>query len=299
MPISEEQLKKWSNPGAQTTAKTTHETVRKTIESPNAPHASKNFDTFLQGSYANSTNIRGDSDVDIVAMLKSTFQPDLSRLTENQKAEYHRHFSDATYSVEQFRKDVTATLKDRFDSYQIDDSGQKCVKVLPGQGRLHADVVVCLERRIYRSFSQSVTDDYIPGIEIRCPNGERVRNYPKVHKHNCEQKNQDTKELFKPFVRIVKNLRTRLVERGKLGEKTAPSYYVECLIYNVPRDVFRSAPSWQVCFTNAVSWLAKADADAFQCAHMVHKLFGDMNTQWNKPDYHRFLKTMVVAWENG
>ena len=84
MPIPESQLETWSHQGAVTTAKQTHESIRKALDPYIWPTGVK-YEVYLQGSYKNTTNIRGDSDVDVVAQLNSTFQRDLSELPDYQK----------------------------------------------------------------------------------------------------------------------------------------------------------------------------------------------------------------------
>src|SRR5437870_11381300 len=80
MPIPESQLETWTHQGATTTAKSTHETIRRALAADSSPIKDKDFEIYLQGSYKNDTNIRGDSDVDVVVQLNSTFDPSLSSL---------------------------------------------------------------------------------------------------------------------------------------------------------------------------------------------------------------------------
>jgi tRNA nucleotidyltransferase (CCA-adding enzyme) len=77
--LTEQQLETWSHPGARTTAKSTADAIKNSLTG-SWRLAGKNVEVYLQGSYKNDTNIRGDSDVDIVVQLNSTFMPDLSEL---------------------------------------------------------------------------------------------------------------------------------------------------------------------------------------------------------------------------
>ncbi len=89
MAIPESQLATWSNPGASTTAKSTREAVERVLKR-HGPE--KDFDVYLQGSYRNSTNIYGDSDVDVVVQLNSTFQYEISHLDTGQQQAFHRAY---------------------------------------------------------------------------------------------------------------------------------------------------------------------------------------------------------------
>ena len=73
MAIPESQLEKWANQGAIITAKSTADSVKNALSSYDNWKDGVDFKVYLQGSYKNSTNIRGDSDVDVVAQLNSTF----------------------------------------------------------------------------------------------------------------------------------------------------------------------------------------------------------------------------------
>ena len=85
MAIPENQLETWSRQGATASATALYERIRTALKNDTALQG-RDFDVFLQGSYRNSTNIYGDSDVDVVAMLKETFKPDYDYLDESSKA---------------------------------------------------------------------------------------------------------------------------------------------------------------------------------------------------------------------
>jgi tRNA nucleotidyltransferase (CCA-adding enzyme) len=105
MPIPESQLDTWSRQGAVTTAKATHESIRNALTAFSSPirqmFADGSAEIYLQGSYKNDTNIRGDSDVDIVAELNTTFY---SNLTEQEKQ--YLSLGPAVYSLNQFRAGI-------------------------------------------------------------------------------------------------------------------------------------------------------------------------------------------------
>jgi tRNA nucleotidyltransferase (CCA-adding enzyme) len=77
MPIPESQLEIWSHQGAVTASKTTHESIRIALSANTSPIrqrvAAGGVEIYLQGSYKNDTNIRGDSDVDVVVELTATY----------------------------------------------------------------------------------------------------------------------------------------------------------------------------------------------------------------------------------
>jgi|ERR1035437_324830 hypothetical protein len=60
MSIPQSQLETWSNPGALATSADAYQRVRNVLLAAGSPVANGNADIYLQGSYANSTNIYGD-----------------------------------------------------------------------------------------------------------------------------------------------------------------------------------------------------------------------------------------------
>jgi hypothetical protein len=63
------------------------------------------------------------------------------------------------------------------------------------------------------------------------------------------------------MVRILKNMRTRLIDDGILATGSAPSYFIEGLLYNVPNDKFGT--SYEDTFVAAVNWILTADRTQF------------------------------------
>jgi hypothetical protein len=104
----------------------------------------KNYEIYLQGSYKNSTNIRGDSDVDIVVQLNTTFYHNSNQLSTIERELFQAQHSDATYSWNEFKSDLTSVLRDYFGRAAV-SVGNKSIKIAGGNVRLPADVVPCAQ----------------------------------------------------------------------------------------------------------------------------------------------------------
>jgi hypothetical protein len=63
----------------------------------------------------------------------------------------------------------------------------------------------------------------LAGICFFTSDGTRIVNCPEQHKANCTTKRQATNMWFKPMVRILKNMRSRLVDDGEINDGSAPS----------------------------------------------------------------------------
>ena len=287
MPIPESQLETWSRQGEVKTLKETHESVRNALRDYDWP-SHVQYEVYLQGSYKNDTNIRGSSDVDIVVQLNSTFRNNLSE-------DWKRHFgfTSATYRWEEFRSDTLEALRNYYGYWEVSE-GKKTLKVKTPY--LPADVVVCLQYRKYPDRPRS-EDHFVEGMTFWVPSENRwVINYPKLHYENGVKKHQDTNERYKPTVRMFKNARTYLIERKVIPADLAPSYFLECLLYNVPKDKFSS--NLQSTFCNVITWLWKADFSQFVCQNEQLSLFGNTPEQWSEDKARRFLEAMVNLWAN-
>ena len=229
MRIPESQLETWSHQGAVTTAKATHESIRNALDTYEWPNG-VNFEVYLQGSYKNNTNIRGDMDVDVVVQLNSAFY---SNFSEEQKR--YLGLIPESYGWSDFRADVLSALKDYYDSGMIAE-GNKSIKVKSTGGCLPADVVVCTQYRKYRSLNSR---DYVEGMTFWTRNKNRqVINYPKLHYENGVSKHQKTSGWYKKSVRMFKNIRNYIKENNYIPNNLAPSYFLECLLYNMPNENF-------------------------------------------------------------
>ena len=248
---------------------------------------------FLQGSYGNDTNIYSESDVDVVIRLDSIFYYDITSLSADEQALFHKNLSAGSYSYKTFKDGVVKALEKRFGKPAV-DAGNKAIKIKADGNRRAADVLVCAEFHKYRSYSaQSV--DYEEGICFWNGADKRIANYPRQHSANCTTKHQGTSSWFKPMVRILKNMRRRLVDDGVLAAGIAPSYYIEGLVYNVPDDKFGS--SYGKSFVEAINWIREADRTKFVCAHRQYYLLRDTSeVSWPTANCDAFRNAVTKMW---
>jgi uncharacterized protein YbaA (DUF1428 family) len=294
MAIPESQLETWSGLGAVTQSKNTYASIRGTLLDADAAYAAKSFEVFLQGSYGNDTNIYAESDVDVVIRLDSIMRSDLSALPAEQQQAYHSAYGKAAYTFAEFKGAVTDHL---VGAYGADvDPGNKAVKIKANGTRRNADVVICFQYRRYLRFVSEDDQEYIPGIIFPSQSSGEIINYPKRHSENCTTKHRGTHSYFKPTARILKNMRSRLVADGKIPAGTAPSYYLEGLLYNVPNEKFGT--SYGDTLVNSINWLLKTDRTQLVCANEQYYLLGDGNVQWPTANCDQFLSAVVEMWKN-
>jgi predicted nucleotidyltransferase len=206
--------------------------VRKSIDA-SAKLCAKDIEVFAQGSYANRTNVRADSDVDICVLCKNTFFPDYS-MSEG-LSDAILGYSDAQYRYPEFKNDVESALKSYFGTGSI-TRGKKAFDVHANTYRVDADVVPCFEHR--RFMGTTLDSWYLSGTELLPDNGGVIINWPRQNYRNGVDKNEVTGRRFKAVVRILKRLRNEMAANGHTVADPIPSYLIECLVWNVPNEGF-------------------------------------------------------------
>jgi len=290
MSIPESQLEIWAHQGAVTTAKLTKDSIKYALDSYNYWPDNINYDLYLQGSYKNNTNIWGDMDVDIILQLNNSF---CSNLNEEQNKLLG--IVNASYFLSDFRKDVLSALQKYYGLNNL-AIGNKTIKLKEDGSRLPADILVCLQYRNYFKLNYST---YIEGILFWTRNESReIINYPKLHYDNGVSKNKKCDNLYKPAVRIFKNVRTYLSNKKILDKRLIPSYFLESLLYNVPNDKFDR--SYQITFLGVLTWIMDSllanQCENYLCQNEQLPLFGNTPEQWSKHDALIFLTKLSEFW---
>ncbi len=295
MTITERQLETWSHQGATVTSSETYRSIKESLEFPYNSFADQNFETYLQGSYGNDTNIYRESDVDIVIQLNSIFKSNIASRPQSEQIAFSRVFPDSNYQFSTFKEQVLDTLQTDFDHHSV-TVGNKSIKLSPPSVRRNADVIPCYQYRYYEYFDQNDPDRFFEGIIFPSKTEGDIINYPKLHRANMTQRNQESNGRLKPMVRVLKNFREYLIDNNQLESNAAPSYFLECLWYNVPPSCYGHS-SYSAGLLDGIHWvLDTIDAngtDAFWCAHRIHPLFGETPSQWKYSSFISFISALV------
>lgn len=296
MPIPESQLETWSHQGSIAQSSNTYNTIKGVLEANTTPYAEKNLQVFLQGSYGNDTNIYAESDVDIVIRLDDCFHSDLDSLSDDEKSAYKEAFSDATYTLTDFKRNVLSVLKQQYGS--MVKAGDKAIAIDASGTRRKADVIVATQFRRYFRFRSASDSMYEEGIYFLNATGEKIANYPKQHSANLMAKHQASSRWLKPIARVFKNMRSRMVDDGLIQAGSAPSYFIEGLLYNVPNENLIS--SYQDCVVNTLNWYRQeASKTNLVCANEQFYLLRDgYQTSWQQNACDTFIEAAIELWNN-
>ncbi len=192
-----------------------------------APLMSASLKVYVKGSYANNTNVRRDSDVDIVVQCRVCQYYD--HMPGKQLALPVLSAYTGEWTKEKLRGEVTTALTRAFGSSDVEASGKLALVVaaIPAS-RPSIDIVPSFDYRLYSDAQRSSWRD---GNCVWPTSGAKVVNWPDQQLNNGRAKNTRTGGRYKYFARALKNAENVLVKGGTIEAK--PSYLMECLAWNV------------------------------------------------------------------
>lgn len=282
LPTTSRLLTSWSHQGAITSSKNAYNAVCRAVEAYDWPPDIQ-YDIYLQGSYRNDTNIRDSSDVDVVVQLKNHYIYDEAyglffRLT------FH---GNALHTWQNFKSHVENAMRYHFGWNKV-TSGNKSIKVETPY--FTTDVVPCMQ---YRKLANG-SGEYVEGMTFYAVKENRwIVNFPKHHYYNGVYKNQSTQERYKSTIRVFKNAKSYMEKIELTPSGLAPSYFVECMLYNVPNHffVYDLRDRW----TAILVWLCQqANLDIFQCQNGQSMLFGSGLEHWSVPHAQKFISNLTT-----
>ena len=223
---------------------------------------SRNIKLFVQGSYANNTNVRTQSDVDIAVIQEEVF------ITEYRSAGTIYPQADADYGFisvpapsKTFKDEVQECLINKFGSDV--ERKNKSIKVHGNTYRKDADTVPCKRYRDYRNDYSKNASNYVGGIVIVPDKGAQIINYPEQHIANGRSKNVSTHHHYKKMVRIMKKMRYLMEESNYSPYVTAASgvssFMLESLLWNVEDQwylencIYRKVFAFKLLLTHLVN----------------------------------------------
>lgn len=241
----------------------------------------------LQGSYANNTNIKGESDVDIAVIREDRFSPEY-RTSGNyiQSSSDYGFISAPTESLS-FKDQVQLILESAFEG-QV-ERHNKSIKVKGNTYRKNADTVPSMRSRDYRADYTGDENNYIGGIEIRADDGSVVINYPEQHIAEGRAKNVRTHHAYKKQVRIMKTMRDKMSDVGLSSADKMSSFGLESLVWNLPDEIFTRYPPLGLTFDDVIIYLKNHSIDDFKEANGIKSLFND---QAEKQTYLDFISDL-------
>lgn len=227
----EDQLAKWVKPSSDNEVERQERALRMVQDAiaESDELEGVNPKIYAKGSYANNTNVRMDSDVDIVVECHKLFYWDYASYVTppNPALAYSPYKGKWTPSV--WRKAVVDALVAKFGAADVDATGNVAITVKEKPGsRPSIDVVPSFHYRMYTKPDKLAYHD---GSCVFPREGKKIVNWPDQQLRNGRAKNDRTGKRYKDFVRVLKNAENQLVIDGAIDELA--SYLMECLVWNV------------------------------------------------------------------
>ncbi len=228
----EDKLYGWTGPSSTTEKEKqdrTERMIREAIDS-HVPFDVCSLKVFAKGSYANNTNVRADSDVDIAVECTDVLYWEESEKDIHPPGDPY----EGIWTPTKLRTELISALTAKFPG-QVDCSGSTAIQINSSSARVDADVVPCFSFRYYMKHG---TRD---GTKIFKKDGSTLVNYPIQQKENGTAKNNATNYTYKKGARLLKRIENVMAADGTFRE--LPSFFIECLAYNCPNSVF-SHSTW-------------------------------------------------------
>lgn len=220
---------------------------------------------FIQGSYANNTCVRNESDADIAIIREDIHEYAFGKTLE-------WFVPDKRKEALLLKNNVEKVLKNKF-SYQV-HRGNKSIKVDGNTYRKQADVVPCLSLHYHYRSDLGDYLTYHDGVVIFADDGNVIQNFPKQHIANGKSKNKETNYFYKRIVRIMKKMRYLMCDLGYSCANEVSSFGIESLVWNIPNSYFTKYFSYGFAFEEIVNYLYKhkGEISAYYEANGIKKL---------------------------
>ena len=187
-----------------------------------------NIYIYAKGSYPNNTNVRIDSDVDIVVENQECIYYDVD------EGATHRSTGSYTgiWTPQTWRTEVKAALVNAFGTGSI-DAGKIALTVSAVAGsRPSIDVVPSYDYYRYTTTGAHRGSCVFPS------SGTKIVNWPDQQLANGITKNNATNRRYKRCVRALKNAENALYKKKEIA--AVPSYLMECLVWNMPNATLKA-----------------------------------------------------------
>lgn len=256
------------------------------------------FCVYAKGSYANQTNVRQDSDVDVVVENQDVYHFDYIDTATANSATPDPSFVpyEGPWRHQKWRSEVENAMKNHFGSSDVDTSGNVAITIaeVPGS-RPPADVVPAFLYYRYDAPDRRAGTTHEGSKVYKRDGSGHIINYPAQQLENGNAKDRRTNGKYKEFARALKNGENTLVATDLMEEK--PSYFMECLAYNVSDPDLTRGYTHSAWFQYALATLhnsllpAAFDRDEWLEPNELKYLFGP-HQKWKVEDAREFTSKL-------
>lgn len=242
---------------------------------------------FGQGSYANDTNVRLNSDIDINVRLNDVFFYELP--SGKNPLDYGLN-SPNNYAFSTYKQAVENALVRKFGRSCVKRE-DKCLFVEGNSYRVDTDVVPTFRYKYFYSSGGNKE-----GVKLIADSGKSVVNYPLQHIDNGTIKNSETSKRFKRLTRIYRRVRYKMLDDNIAVSDNITSFLLECLVWNVPNYIFNGNQTWTDRLKSSIGHLYANTKEQEKCKDWTEVskelyLFHS-GRKWSHSDVNNFLIQM-------
>lgn len=290
---NEETFTNWTKPPSDTEQTKLENSERMVRGAINEDEKLKKIstETFGQGSYANDTNVRLNSDIDINVRYTDGFYFELPEDTTESDLGLDK-LPSANYTFKEFKDDVENALVKKFGRSEVKRT-DKCLRIKENNYRIQTDVVPTWNYRRYNKDGSYVLGaKFFPESSIG-----GIVNFPKQHIQNGKDKNANTQRRFKRLTRLHRKLRYKMVEDGETINKNITSFLLECLVWNVPNRIMNDYNTWTERLKQSIIYIHEQtkEEETFkewgEVSELLYLLRGGRT--WSRTDVNEY---MVKLW---
>jgi hypothetical protein len=188
-----------------------------------------------KGSYKNNTNVRLDSDVDVAVVSHEVAYWDDSQVPPSERGRIVHHPATNWLKPAELRAALIAA-SEKVGGKESVHPGRVSIQIDALRSRrTSVDIVPSYDFRRYVLRSDGSVGMH-KGMSVFPTAGAQITNWPEQQYTNGVAKNTRTSTRYKQLVRVMKNVENALVASDTITE--LPSYFIECLVYNVPDSAF-------------------------------------------------------------
>lgn len=287
--FSEDTLNGWRKPPSdseETKLNNAERMIREAIAASDELNK-RTIKVFGQGSYANDTNVRLDSDIDINVRHDDTI---FIQIPDGENQEDYG-YSNSDYKFSEYKDAIERALVAKFSRAEV-HRNDKCITVDGNSYRVEADVVPTFKYNRHETNggkaigTKFITDKFKPII-----------NYPLQHIDNGKTKNAETHKRFKRLTRIIKRIRYKMIEDGEHVSDSITSFLLECLMWNVPNRIYNNNETWTQRLRESIVYIYQNTKEEKDCkewgevSELLYLFYGAR--KWTYTDVNQF---MVQMW---
>ncbi len=249
---------------------------------------------YLQGCYACKTNTKFQSKIEIIVEVNKTREFDYDTMVPSSMQMRDDFFIDFEhyFNVKRFKQVLADEIKKILGIRII--IGATTI-LIPSFGSVQhsIDVFPCFKYKYFTPEGGSIRSKLVYDEKLE----EHFLMFTNLHTVNGNLKDTMTQGNFKRMVRFMKNL-VAISAREDKNIHFVRGYYVECLLYNVPNEMYLVTDGkLSSVFLKVINWLNFANLNDFICQNQMWSLWGNADGFWDQHSARQFINDVIEFYE--